>query len=169
MTNIDISFKAEKGSFNYRVGGVALQGDKVLLVTEDRFDFWYLPGGRVSMFETSEQALHREIIEELGETPTIERLLWTTECLYYFDAWNTHHHDLSFYYLIRFADKAPIYFLSSGVGKEEFSNETTDLHFRWFDINDLEKIDLRPAFLQRALKAIPIQPQHVIVDDLAQV
>jgi len=50
----DITLKTEEGRFNYRVGGVILCDGKVLLLTEDRFDFWYLPGGRAYLFETSE-------------------------------------------------------------------------------------------------------------------
>ncbi len=102
MNKQDISFNTDEGRFNYRVGGVVINNDKVLLLTEDRFDFWYLPGGRAYLFETSKEALKREIHEELGEEPVIERILWTTECLYNFDAWNIQHHDLTFYYLIIF-------------------------------------------------------------------
>ena len=53
----DISYKIGSGRFQYRVGGVLIHDNKVLLGTDERIDFWALPGGRVSMFESSVQAL----------------------------------------------------------------------------------------------------------------
>ena len=166
MNKQDISFKTDEGRFNYRVGGVVINNDKVLLLTEDRFDFWYLPGGRAYFFETSKEALKREIHEELGEEPVIERILWTTECLYNFDAWNIQHHDLTFYYLISFPEDALIYTQKSGIGKEEFSNEETTVRFQWFDVDLLDKVKLVPHFLKEALKDIPASPEHLIIDEL---
>jgi len=166
MPSKDISFKTEEGGFNFRVGGVIIHEDKVLLLTEDRFDFWYLPGGRASMFETSEETLKREIYEELGENPVIQRLLWTTECLYHFNSWNINHHDITFYYLLRLPIEASIHTQESGVGKEEFSNEETILRFKWFDIAQINQVNLVPKFLKNALKEIPSSPKHLIINEL---
>ncbi len=163
---MDVSFKTDLGRFNYRIAGVVINNGKVLLLTEDRFDFWYVPGGRAILFETSEEALKREIFEELGETSVIERMLWTTECLYYFEACNIKHHDLTFYYLVSFPKKSEIYFQDSRMGVEEFSNEETKLHFKWFDIEDLEEVNLVPHFLKTALKKIPSYTEHLIINEL---
>ena len=74
-TTQDISFKTECGRFNYRIAGVVIHEGKVLLMTEDRIDFWYLPGGRAHMFESSVQALQREIQKKLGEAPAMDRFI----------------------------------------------------------------------------------------------
>jgi len=164
----DISLKTEKGRFNYRVAGVVFHRNRILLLTEDRFDFWYLPGGKANLFETSEEALRREIFEEFAENPVIERVLWTTECIYYFEAWDIKHHDLTFYYLIRFPEKASIYSTDSGTAMEAFSNEKTNLHYRWFDMDKIDEINLVPKFLKSALKNIPTHIEHVIIKELPQ-
>ena len=67
VVSSDVSYKTENEMFNYRVGGVVLHDSKILLTTEDHLDFWYLPGGRVRLFESSEKALQREITEEFFE------------------------------------------------------------------------------------------------------
>lgn len=166
MMKQDISLKGKNERFNYRVAAIVFHKKKVLLLTEDRFDFWYLPGGKARLLETSQEALKREIFEELEEPPIIERVIWTTECLYYFEAWDIKHHDLTFYYLVNFSENAPIYSQNSGIGKEGFSNEETVLRFKWFDIDQLENVNLVPHFLKSSLKNIPSHTEHLIINEL---
>ncbi len=73
---MDISFKTEEGKFNYRVCGIILSGGKILAMRDERSPYYYLPGGRVTMGETAENAVIREIREELNVTPKIVRPLW---------------------------------------------------------------------------------------------
>lgn len=162
----DVSFTTDLGKFIYRVAGVIFHENRILLLTEDRFDFWYLPGGRARLFETSEAALEREIKEELAEKPIINRLLWTTECLYHFKAWDINHHELAFYYLCHFSDSSPIHSMDEGVGTELFSNEPTTLRFKWFSIGDLQTVNLVPKFLKNGLKNIPTHSTHLILNEL---
>lgn len=51
------------------VGGIVLQDDKVLLVLRANAPLknkWAIPGGRVKLGETLQQAVEREILEETG-------------------------------------------------------------------------------------------------------
>lgn len=73
---MDISFKAGNEKFNYRVCAVILHGGKILAMHDERSPYFYLPGGRVSLGETAENAVIREIEEELNITARIIRPLW---------------------------------------------------------------------------------------------
>ena len=148
-----------------RTGGIILKNNKILLCTEKYIDFWYIPGGGISKFETSEQALKREIEEELGISPSIERLLWFTENIFYFDYCKSNIHQLNFFYLINLAiDETRESFIINE--KIQGEGKIKELHFKWFDIDNLQDIDLRPAFLKKALRSIPEHVQHVILKEI---
>lgn len=63
---MDCTFSTLEGVFNYRVGAVIRRGGKLLTMKEEGLSHWYLPGGRVRLREPAEQALAREIGEELS-------------------------------------------------------------------------------------------------------
>ena len=63
---MDITFKTDSGIFNYRVCAMILHDGKILAMQDDRSPYYYLPGGRVAMGESAEDAVLREVQEELG-------------------------------------------------------------------------------------------------------
>ena len=56
-----------------RVGAILIEKDKILLIAHKKKDdiYWLLPGGGVKYGESLEQALKRELFEELGITVTL--------------------------------------------------------------------------------------------------
>ena len=56
---MDISFKTEEGRFNYRVCGIIIHNNKILAMHDERSTYYYLPGGRVQINETAEDAMIR--------------------------------------------------------------------------------------------------------------
>ena len=76
---MDLTFKVEETCFNYRVGAICKHGDKILILQGNGEDFWYVPGGRVKMLENSEDALKRELAEELAVPIKVKRSLWSVE------------------------------------------------------------------------------------------
>jgi len=56
------------------VKGVVFVGEKVILLLNDRAE-WELPGGRLEKGETPEAGVRRELIEELGCSVIVGRLL----------------------------------------------------------------------------------------------
>ena len=59
-----ITLRDESWMFQYRVAAIALRDDRVLLCCDNVTGYWYMPGGRVELAESSEIALVREINEE---------------------------------------------------------------------------------------------------------
>jgi ADP-ribose pyrophosphatase YjhB (NUDIX family) len=74
-----ITFDQGKARFNHRVAGIVLNGDRVLIHRAEIDDFWSLPGGRVSILESTADALEREMQEELDVEVDIKRLVWVVE------------------------------------------------------------------------------------------
>lgn len=54
--------------FNFRTAAIIVQNGKLLVTKDDSAEHYYLPGGRVTMREKAEDALTRELKEELGVT-----------------------------------------------------------------------------------------------------
>ena len=56
---MDIAFKAGNEKFNYRVCAIILNDGKILAMHDERSPYFYLPGGRVKLGETAEDAVIR--------------------------------------------------------------------------------------------------------------
>ena len=71
---MDISFKMGDEKFNYRVSAIIISNGRILAMSHDKpSEYYSLPGGRVMMEETAEQAMIREVREELGVSLKISR------------------------------------------------------------------------------------------------
>ena len=152
-----ITFDRGAARFNYRVAGIALDGDRVLL--QRARDFWFLPGGRCELLESSEETLRREMCEELGVVAHVERLLWVVETFFRHDGMS--YHELGFYFLMHLPhDPALPWGDGPFVGREG-----VDSVFRWHYLDRLEQAPLYPNFLWRGLQSLPATPQHIVHKD----
>ncbi len=85
-----ICFDQGTRRFNYRVVGVAIHDDSVLLHRAAGESFWTLPGGRAEHGETAEQTIRREMLEELETDVHVDRLLWVVENFFEYDGLSYH-------------------------------------------------------------------------------
>ena len=156
---MDVVFKTSGGKFNYRVAGVWIEKDAVLLHRSINDSHWALPGGRVSMMEESKVAVEREFLEELGIQVQVEKFLWSTENFFKYKEEN--FHEIGFYYSI-----SPV--AAYKVNSEPFFGiEGERLVYQWMPIEKLEEIFLQPAFLKEALKNLPKSAGHIVIKDQA--
>ena len=79
MTGSDLTFRLRSGRFNLRVGAVILHEGRLLAMQDENAPYFYLPGGRIRLHETAEDALLRELREELAMDARILRPLWAHE------------------------------------------------------------------------------------------
>lgn len=97
---MDLSFKCDNKKFNYRVCAMIISDNRILAMHDEHSPYFYLPGGRVSMGETAEQAIIREMLEELGTTPKIIRPVWLNQAFFTEDVTNLCYHELCIYFLM---------------------------------------------------------------------
>ena len=151
MSRKNISFQEGDHKFNYRVCGIILHEGKILATQDERSPYYYLPGGRVKMGETAEQAILREYSEELNITPEIIRPLWLNQAFFTEDVDKLQYHELC------------LYFLLSGEGTglfkmgEQFTlKERHHTHrFVWMPLEQLEKEYFYPLFLKKEVFHLP--------------
>lgn len=159
-----LMIKQDALRFVYRVAGVALHQDRVLLHRADRDDFWALPGGRGEMMEPSSATLRREMGEEAGLDVTVDRLLWVVENFFNYSdkAW----HELGLYFLMSFPPDSPVWARGETFeGQEMFPDgRQLKLFFQWFPVASLDALTIYPSFLSAGLRALPPTPRHIIHD-----
>ena len=99
---MDITFETEgnneSGVFNFRAAGLMIRNGKLLLIRDEGMEHWYLPGGRVRMFETSRQAVCRELNEELGIEVSDAELVLVNENFFTLEGQKVH--ELGFFFRI---------------------------------------------------------------------
>ena len=147
---MDISFVLGEAKFNYRVGAVMLNGDRLLAMRDERSPYLYLPGGRVKLGETAEQAIIREIQEELHVTAEIVRPLWLDQAFFKEDTDGLRYHELCVYFLL---DVSNTGLLSSGDSFCLTAGERCS--FEWLSFERLKDEYFYPAFLKEAIFHLP--------------
>ena len=148
---MDISFKMENEKFNYRVCAIMISDNRILVMKDERSPYYYLPGGRVAMGETAEQAVIREIREELGVTATIARPLWLNQAFFTEDVDELHYHELCLYFLMDITDTDLLTRGSKFTSKEGRRTHT----FEWLAFDRLTEEYFYPLFLKKDIFHLP--------------
>lgn len=148
---MDISYVNGNKKFNYRVCAIIIDDNKILAMHDERSPYFYLPGGRVEMGETAEQAIIREMQEELNIKPSIVRPLWLNQAFFTEDVDNLNYHELCIYFLLDVSDTD---ILSRGT---KFSiQEGKHIHmFEWLSFEMLKDEYFYPLFLKDEIFNLP--------------
>lgn len=154
-----IDFDVSGARFMYRVSGVCIHDDHVLTHKSDLDDFYALPGGRVEILESSEDALCREMREELNAEIHVERLLWVVEYLFTYEG--RANHALAFHYLMSFNGSDSLYDTRQIIR----CLDAPELTFQWLPLASLSKVKLLPTLLASRLLDLPSTPQRILHED----
>ena len=157
-----IKMKTNDYNFKFRVSGLIIKNNKLLLVDMDNSGFLCLPGGYVELGETTEEAVKRELVEEIRKEVSIERYLGVVEN-YFINKYNKKMHEISFYYLMNFIDND--FDEKNFTLIENDKGHNIKLDFKWIDINDLDHFDVRPAFLKKIINN-RLEFNHLIFNEL---
>lgn len=148
---MDISFKIENEKFNYRVCAIILNDGKILAMHDECSLYFYLPGGRVKLGETAEDAVIRETEEELHITARILRPLWLNQGFFKEDMDGFQYHEICIYFLMDVSDTD---LLSRGdtFSRQEGVHQHT---VQWLKYEQLQHEYFYPIFLKKKIFDLP--------------
>ena len=156
-----IKMKTERLNFKFRVSGIIIKDNKILLVDMDDSNFLCLPGGYVELGETTEEACLRELEEEVGKKFKIDEYCGVIEN-FFRNKFNKNIHEISFYYTLTPLEKLDT---TNFTLMENNKGNIIKLDFKWVDIEELEKYDIRPNFLKMILKN-NLKFNHIVINEL---
>jgi len=147
----DININLGEAIINCRAAAIITSENKILLHKMRGDSFWTLAGGKIKCQETSEDAILRELKEEIATDVTVEKLLIIAENFFTFDY--KLFHEFCFIYKICDGDK-----LVSN--NNIFTNE--NLIYHWFNINEIPDIKIKPDFMKSVLLDMPSDLKHIV-------
>lgn len=152
-SQMDITFKTPEGVFNYRVCAIIISNERLLVMKDERSPYYYLPGGRVTLHETAEKAVLREIKEELEINAKIVRPLWLNQSFFTEDVNHEKYHELCLYFLI---DVSATDLLSRGNNFVLTENGRHHHIFSWMPFCELNKNYFYPGFIKKRIFNLPV-------------
>ena len=151
MTQQDFRTKVGNTVFGVRATALIVQNRK-LLVTKDKNQY-YTIGGAIQVNERTEEAVVREGREELGIKAQAGQLVFVVENRFEEDGVN--YHNIEFHYLVDLLEDAPL------TMQEDEKLQPCE----WIDLDNLETIQLVPAFLKTALPDWEGQLRHIHLEN----
>ena len=147
---MDLTFRTETGVFNYRVCAVIIHNNRLLAMKNKNTPYYFLPGGRVALHEAADNALLRELKEELGIDAKIVRPLWFAQTFFIEDEIKEKFHEICLYYLVDISNTALI-------NHQRFEGLVTCNHevFEWLNIDTLNEQYLYPLFIKQRINDLP--------------
>ncbi len=153
---MDLTFQTRYGRFNYRVGAIIINDGNILVVKNHKSTYFYSVGGRVHFNETCEEAVKREVKEELGIDMEIDRVVFFHEQFFDEKDSKEHFHELSIYYLMKMTEKIKDIICSSKT-ENDIKEELI-----WLSIEELDKYTVFPRFFATELSNLPISMKNIV-------
>lgn len=127
--------------FHYIVRGVIVKDNKILLAQKLEKETSFLPGGHIEDYESAEEALIREIDEELKSKCTIDYFLGAIE-----NKWidvKTNNFELNLIFKVTIKD------IQTDISPKSHDSR---IRFFWIDIKRIDSISLKPDRLYNMIK-----------------
>ena len=144
----DLNLTIDDIILNIRVGIIFKYHDKVMIeIRKDRVGNSVIPGGRIKIDELREDALKREIKEEMHYTLDDSRIKYRETLEYFFDFEGRKYHEFFFVYEYGMDDKIYQDLLEI---KENQDNFITDYIFVSYD--EFDDVNLLPLEIRDIIK-----------------
>jgi len=156
MKKNDVSSQASEGKFNYRVGAIIMDSEKILMATNSGSNHYYTVGGRVKFGETAQEAVLREVLEEIKMSLEIERLAFIHENFFIWGEDKTPTHEIALFFLMK--PNKHLMKMDFSAIKESYG----EVSFHWLSIGELDKLKVYPDFLYDELKNFPKDILHLV-------
>lgn len=135
---MDINVRIDNYIFNSRAVGIIIDNNRILFQKKVNDKYWALPGGKIKVFETGEDAIKRELMEELGiDECSVVRMHSISENFFEFSG--DKYHQYIFSYIVNISKDSYIYENDVFNSKEE-----KDLIYRWFNLDMLDSSLIKP-------------------------
>lgn len=144
----DCSFAAVGGRFYYCARAIIIRSGKLLVLKDDVAPHYYLPGGKVAMGETAEEAVVREVAEELGAKAEIVRPLWLCQNFFTQSVTGERYHELGLYFLTDICGGVPC-------GSFTVKEGAHTLSFEWVELEKLKDVFFYPEFIRHEILNLP--------------
>lgn len=144
---MDITIDVEDYKLNVRTAGIIIHNNKLLVHRNINEEHYALIGGRIGIGENSEDALKREILEELGKEIEIIENVATIEN--FFEMKSHKYHEIMFVHKIEFTDeedKKTQDTIKNIEGKEY-------LKYEWLNLDKIDEYPLKPQVIKEILKS----------------
>ncbi|MCY7050546.1 NUDIX hydrolase [Streptococcus parasanguinis] len=147
MSQQDFRTKVGNTVFGVRATALIVEEGKLLVVEDE--DGFYTIGGAIQVGERTEEAVIREVKEELGVKAQARQLAFVVENR--FEQAGVHFHNIEFHYLVDLLEDAPL----------TMQEDERQLPCRWIALNQLHTVPLKPGFLKTVLPEWDGQLRHI--------
>lgn len=155
---MDCTFRTPEGRFNYRATAVIASGGHLLVMRDEFCTHYYLPGGRIRLHETAEDAVLRELREELKIEASVIRPLWVNQNFFTLHPSGERVHELGVYFLTDVSGCGLPGPESAPFSREEDGRTNT---FFWIPFEELKNVELYPLFIRERIFTLPEQPEII--------
>ena len=151
MTQQDFRTKVGNTVFGVRATALIVQNNQLLVTKEG--DYFYTIGGAIQVNESTEDAVVREVKEELGVKAQAGQLAFVVENRFEQDG--VSYHNIEFHFLVDLLEDAPL------TMQEDDKRQPCE----WIDLDKLQNIQLVPTFLKTALPDWDGQLRHIHLEE----
>ena len=159
----DILFHRHEYVFSYRVAGILLLDNKILLQKPTNDTGYAIPGGHVELGETNAHTLEREFKEEIGADITVGALKWVAEIFF---SWGDKPcHQICLYYNVALKDETQIPLDGVFTGDERIEDRNFNIEFHWKSVDSLGQLEVYPTNIPDLMKRYNEGVQHFVYQE----